>query len=73
MRRLHEKIIALTNNKHKITPSRPQTASKGQKMIFPSNENIKAELEMERKQVRELLLIIDELKSTKYSLESQLK
>ena len=42
-------------------------------MIFPSNENIKAELEMERKQVRELLLIIDELKSTKYSLESQLK
>jgi hypothetical protein len=28
---------------------------------------------MERRQVRELLLIIDELKGTKFSLEAQLK
>lgn len=37
------------------------------------NENVRSDLEAERKQVRELLLIIDELKKNKYELEDQLK
>lgn len=37
------------------------------------NENLKGELENERKQVRELLIIIDELKKNKFEVENQLK
>ena len=47
IKRLHEKIHALTGNKGTFGKGRPQSAkTKGQpqKSIFPVNENIKAEL-----------------------------
>lgn len=73
IKRLHEKIIALTGGKHKLN-SRPKSSyQKPQKHIVPVNQNLKAELDNERKQVRELLLIIDELKKNKFEVENLLK
>ena len=64
----------MTDNKQKNALFRPQSSTaKKQKVIVPTTQDIKGELEFERKQVKELLMIIDELKATKYSLESQLK
>ena len=53
--------------------SRPKSSHPKQKHIVPVNENLKGELENERKQVRELLIIIDELKKNKFEVENQLK
>jgi hypothetical protein len=45
VKRLHQKIIALTDNKMKIAGFRPQSAAnKKQKMIVPTTQDIKAEL-----------------------------
>jgi phage shock protein A len=73
IKRLHEKIFALTGNKHVFSGGRPQSAKPKQKAIFPANENLKVELQHSKKQINELVLIIDELKTTKFSLEAQLK
>lgn len=74
IKRLHEKIISLAGNKHSKLHSRPKSSyQKPQKHIVPVNENLKAELDNERKQVRQLLLIIDELKKNKFEVENQLR
>lgn len=53
IKRLHEKIISLAGNKHSKLHSRPKSSyQKPQKHIVPVNENLKAELDNERKQVR---------------------
>lgn len=46
IKRLHQKIIALTDNKQKNALFRPQSATvKKQKVIVPTTQDIKGELE----------------------------
>ncbi|CAM6001736.1 unnamed protein product [Sphagnum balticum] len=44
VKRLHEKIVALTGNKQKWAPGRLQSANKTHKTAFPVTENYKGEL-----------------------------
>lgn len=66
----------MTSNKPSTTKpksSHNKTFANTQKTIFPVNENIKAELEAEKKNVKQLLEVIDELRRSKMNLESELK